>query len=56
MASKAASSSTARGSFIKALPSLLTMVAAWSWGEWLGYVTKRRPARVTTAPEKLDAK
>jgi hypothetical protein len=56
MASKAASSPAARGSFIKALPSLLTMVAAWSWGEWLGYVTKRRPARITTAPEKLETK
>ncbi|HUQ19393.1 MAG TPA: hypothetical protein VM099_07240 [Gemmatimonadaceae bacterium] len=52
MASKAVSSSKSRGDFIKALPSLLTMVAAWSWGEWLGYVTKRRPARITTAPEK----
>lgn len=52
MASKAASSPGARADFVKALPSLLTMVAAWSWGEWLGYLTKRRPARITTAPEK----
>ena len=37
--------------FVRALPAILTMVAAWSWGEWLGYVTKRRPARLTTAPE-----
>ena len=54
MAAKAASSPPARASFIKALPSLLTMVAAWSWGEWLGYVTKKRPARITTAPEKTN--
>lgn len=37
--------------FFRALPAILTMVAAWSWGEWLGYVTARRPQRVTTAPE-----
>jgi hypothetical protein len=51
MTAKAVSSPSARGPFVKALPSLLTMVGAWSWGEWLGYLTKRRPARVTTAPE-----
>jgi len=37
--------------FLRALPAILAMVAAWSWGEWLGYVTRRRPARITTAPE-----
>ncbi|MEO8577901.1 MAG: hypothetical protein ABI556_14430 [Gemmatimonadales bacterium] len=37
--------------FIRSLPAILAMVAAWSWGEWLGYVTRRRPARITTAPE-----
>jgi hypothetical protein len=52
MTSKAMSNKEARGSFIKALPSLLTMVGAWSWGEWMGYLTKRRPKRITTAPEK----
>lgn len=51
MTAKAASNPAARGKFVRALPSLLTMVAAWSWGEWLGYLTRRRPARVTTAPE-----
>jgi hypothetical protein len=51
MTSKAASNPSARGMFVKALPSLLTMVFAWSWGEWLGYVTGKRPARITTAPE-----
>jgi len=51
LTAKAASNPEARGMFARALPSLVTMVAAWSWGEWLGYVTSRRPARVTTAPE-----
>lgn len=51
LTAKAASNPAVRGKFVKALPSLLTMVAAWSWGEWLGYLTRRRPARVTTAPE-----
>jgi hypothetical protein len=51
MTAKAVSNPSARRQFVKALPSLLTMVGAWSWGEWLGYLTRRRPARVTTAPE-----
>jgi hypothetical protein len=55
MTAKAASSRAARGMFVKALPSLLTMVGAWSWGEWLGYVTRKRPARITTAPERTTA-
>ncbi len=38
--------------FIAALPIVLLMVLAWSWGEWLGYVTARRPRRITTAPER----
>jgi len=27
------------------------LVLAWSWGEWLGYLTKRRPASELVAPE-----
>lgn len=38
--------------FTASLPALSTMVLAWSWGEILGYVTGRRPRRVTTAPER----
>jgi hypothetical protein len=38
--------------FTASLPALSAMTLAWSWGEWLGYVTGRRPRRVTTAPEK----
>lgn len=35
----------------RSLPMTIGMVSAWSWGEWLGYVTKRPPGRITTAPE-----
>lgn len=52
MLAKARSDSALMKRFISALPELLTMVFAWSWGEALGYITKRRPARITTAPEK----
>lgn len=51
MTAKAALNPHARGKFVKSLPSLVTMIAAWSWGEWLGYVTAKRPRRITTAPE-----
>jgi hypothetical protein len=40
--------------FIAALPALVVLVLAWSWGEGLGYLTGRRPARITTAPELSD--
>jgi glycosyltransferase involved in cell wall biosynthesis len=33
-----------------ALP-LLAMVVAWTWGEWLGYLTNRLPMDVNAAPE-----
>jgi hypothetical protein len=51
MTSTAAKSRTTRARFLKALPSIAAMVLAWSWGEWLGYATNRRPERITTAPE-----
>ena len=51
MTAKAREDSALWKEYVRALPSILTMVAAWSWGEWLGYVTKRRPKRITTAPE-----
>lgn len=51
MTRSAAKTRAARVSFLKALPSIVTMVFAWSWGEWLGYLTERRPKRITTAPE-----
>ncbi|HVF40926.1 MAG TPA: hypothetical protein VM939_13580, partial [Gemmatimonadaceae bacterium] len=51
MTAKALKSKDALPMFIRALPSLLSMVFAWTWGEWLGYLTRRRPRRITTAPE-----
>ncbi len=51
MTARAARNPGARAMFAKALPSLATMIIAWSWGEWLGYLTQRRPRRITTAPE-----
>src|SRR6266550_2495660 len=51
MTTSAAKSRAIRVSFLKALPSIVTMVLAWSWGEWLGYLTEQRPERITTAPE-----
>jgi hypothetical protein len=51
MSSKARQDSHLFAEFRRALPAIAAMVLAWSWGEWLGYLTKRRPARITTAPE-----
>ncbi|HVF40236.1 MAG TPA: hypothetical protein VM939_10075, partial [Gemmatimonadaceae bacterium] len=51
MTAKALKSKDSLPMFIRALPSLLSMVFAWTWGEWLGYLTRRRPRRITTAPE-----
>jgi len=51
MAGKALPSPGLRGPFLRALPALAGMVLTWSWGEWLGYLTRRRPLRLTVAPE-----
>ena len=37
--------------FLRSLPALVSMVFAWSWGEWLGYLTRRRPGSLVVAPE-----
>ena len=37
--------------FIESFPYLVALVLAWSWGEWLGYVTRRRPRSELVAPE-----
>jgi hypothetical protein len=37
--------------FVRSLVPLVAMVLAWSWGEWLGYLTARAPERVFFAPE-----
>lgn len=51
MAAKAKQDAALMRLFVRSLPAIAVMVAAWSWGEWLGYVTGRRPKRITTAPE-----
>ena len=33
---------------------LTLMVLAWSWGEWLGYVTETRPRDLTVAAEREE--
>jgi hypothetical protein len=37
--------------YLRSLLPLLAMVLAWTWGEWLGYLTNRLPASVNAAPE-----
>jgi hypothetical protein len=37
--------------FMRAWPFVAALVVAWSWGEWLGYVTRRRPRSELVAPE-----
>ena len=51
LAAKAIAGGHTGARFIPALPALVALVLAWSWGEGLGYLTGRRPARMTTAPE-----
>lgn len=41
--------------FLRAFPALSVMVAAWAWGEWLGYLTARRASTLFVAPEKTAA-
>jgi hypothetical protein len=35
--------------FIRALAPLILFTLAWSWGEWIGYVTRRGPRELTIA-------
>ena len=51
LTAKSLSNTTLLGRFARAFPIVLILVLAWSWGEWLGYVTKSLPRRITTAPE-----
>lgn len=41
---------TARA-FLRSSPVLVALVVAWSWGEWLGYLTRRQPKALFVAPE-----
>ena len=52
MARKALASPSLRGSFLRAFGHLKLLVIAWSWGEWLGYLTRRRPRDLTVAPSR----
>lgn len=56
MTAKAVKSPAALPAFLRALPALTAMVLAWSWGEWLGYLTRRRPASLVVAPEIRQAR
>jgi hypothetical protein len=55
LAAKAFASGGTAARFGRALPALVVLVCAWSWGEGLGYLTGRPPDRLTTAPERAEA-
>lgn len=38
--------------FLRAWPVLLALSIAWSWGEWLGYLSRRRPDSLLAAREE----
>lgn len=48
---KAARSAVLRRQLLRGLIPLNLMVLAWSWGEWLGYLTQRRPQDLSVAQE-----
>jgi hypothetical protein len=52
MAQSAAGNPVTRSRFLEALFPLVLMVIAWSFGEWLGYLTARRPRDLSVAPER----
>jgi len=54
MAAKAFRSPRSRLRYLRALPALTTLVVAWSWGEWLGYLTRRAPKEISLAQQILD--
>ena len=51
---KAISSSRLRWRLVGGCVPLTLMVLAWSWGEWLGYVTETRPRDLTVAAEREE--
>jgi hypothetical protein len=51
MARRASAAPELRQNFVRAILPLTLMVLWWSWGEWLGYLTRRRPRVLTAAPE-----
>lgn len=40
--------------YCRALPYLVLLVLAWSWGEWLGYLTRRGPRSLAAAPDAVE--
>jgi hypothetical protein len=51
MARKALGSARLAADFARSIVPLTLMVLWWSWGEWLGYLTKRHPRSLVVAPE-----
>ena len=51
MGAKAVRERASAVAFFSALPALTAMVLAWSWGEWMGYLTRKRPRSLVVAPE-----
>ncbi len=51
IARRSLASARARARFVRSLPQLVSLVLAWSWGEWLGYLTRRRPRSELVAQE-----
>lgn len=51
MARRSLASGRARARFVRSFPPLFALVLAWSWGEWLGYLTRRRPRSELVARE-----
>ena len=51
MTAKALRSAALARAFVRSFVPLVLMVLCWSWGEWLGYLTRRPPYSLVLAPE-----
>jgi len=51
MVHKSLTDASLRTQLARSILPLSAMVLAWSWGEWLGYLTRRRPEDLTVARE-----
>ena len=54
MLGKAARSPQLRRHMVRGIVPLQLMVLSWSLGEWLGYLTEKRPDNLTVAQELED--
>lgn len=52
MATTALPDPNLRPRFLRSLPALIALATSWSIGEGLGYLTGKRPKRLTVAPER----